>query len=76
MKNLTVYKAIKKIGNRFDLVLIASFRARQIQIFSKNNYLKDNKNDKPTILALKEIENNLIEKNILDIIFNKKISTF
>ncbi len=67
---------INKIGNRFDLVLIASFRARQIQIFSKNNYLKELKNDKSTILALKEIKNNLIDNSIFDIIFNKKINNF
>ncbi len=72
MSNLIIENIIKKIGNRFDLVLIASFRARQIQIFSRNNYLKELKNDKCTILALKEIQNDLIDNNILDIFLNKK----
>ncbi len=73
MTYLTVQKSVEKIGNRFDLVLIASYRARQIQYFSKNTFLKDSKNDKPTILALREIEDGLVDKSILDIIFNKKI---
>ncbi len=74
MVYLTVQKSVEKIGNRFDLVLIASYRARQIQYFSKNTFLKDSKNDKPTILALREIENGLVDKSVLDIIFNKKIT--
>ncbi len=69
---LTIQKSIEKIGNRFDLVLIASYRARQIQYFSKNTFLNNSKNDKSTILSLKEIENGLIDKSILEIIFNKK----
>ncbi len=65
MYNFIVQKVINKIGNRFNLVLIASLRARQIQFFSKNNYLKELKNDKVTILALKEINNGLVDSNIL-----------
>ncbi len=73
MTYLIVQKSVEKIGNRFDLVLIASYRARQIQYFCKNTFLKDSKNDKPTILALREIEDGLVDKSILDIIFNKKL---
>ncbi len=69
MARLTVQKAVEKIGNRFDLVLIASFRARQIQVYSKESLLNNKKNDKPTILALREIENNLIDKEIFSKIF-------
>ncbi len=72
MSKLVIQDVINKIGNRFDLVLVASFRARQIQIFSKDNYLKKLKKDKCTILALKEIQNNLIDYNILNIFFNYK----
>ncbi len=68
-----IQKSIEKIGNRFDLVLIASYRARQIQYFSKNTFLNNVKNDKPTILALKEIKNGLIDKSMLEIIFHKKL---
>ncbi len=76
MCNLIIQNIVDKIGNRFDLVLIASFRARQIQIFSKNDYLKELKKDKCTILALKEIQNNLIDRNILNVIFKKKSNDF
>ncbi len=72
MSYILINKSIKKIGNRFDLVLIASFRARQIQIFSKNNISDINfKKNKPSIVALEEIENDFLDKNILDVFFNK-----
>lgn len=51
--------AKEKNKNRFDLILIAAKRARQIQIEEKENLIKQNKN-KCTIIALKEIENNFI----------------
>ena len=35
MARVTVQDAIEKIGNRFDLVLVAACRARQIQESSK-----------------------------------------
>ncbi|QJC34301.1 DNA-directed RNA polymerase subunit omega [Enterobacteriaceae endosymbiont of Donacia cinerea] len=65
MARVTVEKAVKKIGNRFDLVIIASKRARQIQIRGKIPLLPE-KNDKTTILALREIEQGLINKKIID----------
>ncbi|QJC30602.1 DNA-directed RNA polymerase subunit omega [Enterobacteriaceae endosymbiont of Neohaemonia nigricornis] len=64
MARITVEDAVKQIGNRFDLVLIASIRARQIQIKGKNPLVSNNK-DKPTVLALREIEQGLINQNIL-----------
>lgn len=51
MNNIT-----KKIKNRFDLILIAAKRARQIQISEKENLTKENHKNKCTILALKEIK--------------------
>ncbi|QJC37112.1 DNA-directed RNA polymerase subunit omega [Enterobacteriaceae endosymbiont of Donacia vulgaris] len=65
MARVTVEKAVKKIGNRFDLVIIASKRARQIQIRGKIPLLPE-KNDKTTILALREIEQGLINQKIVD----------
>ncbi|QJC36706.1 DNA-directed RNA polymerase subunit omega [Enterobacteriaceae endosymbiont of Donacia simplex] len=65
MARVTVEKAVKKIGNRFDLIIIASKRARQIQIRGKIPLLPE-KNDKTTILALREIEQGLINKKIVD----------
>ncbi|QJC33483.1 DNA-directed RNA polymerase subunit omega [Enterobacteriaceae endosymbiont of Donacia clavipes] len=65
MARITVEKAVKKIGNRFDLVIVASKRARQIQIRGKIPLLVE-KNDKTTILALREIEQGLINKKIIN----------
>lgn len=55
MARVTVQDAVEKIGNRFDLVLIATRRARQIQTQS-SGFLQDDKKDKPTVVALREIE--------------------
>ncbi len=74
MLNLNIQDSIKIVGNRFDLVLVAAFRARQIQTFSKSTYLNDFKNNKPTVLALKEIEFGLIDKKILNFNFESKIN--
>ncbi len=72
MFNFILQKIIKKIGNRFDLVLISSFRARQIQLFLKDDYLKELKYDKSTILSIKEINNELIYNNKSKLFFLKK----
>ncbi len=70
MSNLIKQKVIDKIGNRFDLVLVVACRARQIQIFSKElSYDEKDNNDKPTIIALKEIENNLDKIDLSSFLF-------
>ena len=35
MARVTVQDAVEKIGNRFDLVLVAARRARQMQVVEK-----------------------------------------
>ncbi|QJC35480.1 DNA-directed RNA polymerase subunit omega [Enterobacteriaceae endosymbiont of Donacia proxima] len=65
MARVTIEKAVQKIGNRFDLVILAAKRARQIQIRGKIPLLSE-KNDKTTILALREIEKGLINKEIIN----------
>lgn len=65
MARVTVEDAVDKIGNRFDLVLIASRRARQIATGGKDP-LVELENDKPTVLALREIEEGLITTSIMD----------
>ncbi|WP_068546197.1 DNA-directed RNA polymerase subunit omega [Thalassotalea crassostreae] len=65
MARVTVEDAVEKIGNRFDLVLVASRRARQIATGGKEA-LVDIENDKPTVLALREIEQDLITEEIMD----------
>ncbi|AWB59278.1 MULTISPECIES: DNA-directed RNA polymerase subunit omega [unclassified Colwellia] len=65
MARVTVEDAVEKVGNRFDLVLIASRRARQIATGGKDP-LVDVENDKPTVIALREIEAGLITTEVMD----------
>lgn len=65
MARVTVEDAVAKIGNRFDLVLIAARRARQISV-NGSKPLVDEENDKPTVIALREIEDGLITEEFLD----------
>lgn len=65
MARVTVQDAVEKIGNRFDLVLVAARRARQLQTGGKEPLVPE-ENDKVTVIALREIEENLINGQILD----------
>lgn len=66
MARVTVQDAVEKIGNRFDLVLIAARRARQIQVGGKDPLVAE-ENDKYTVIALREIEKSLITNQTLDL---------
>ncbi|MGP1924393.1 MAG: DNA-directed RNA polymerase subunit omega [Arsenophonus sp. NEOnobi-MAG3] len=66
MARITVQDAVEKIGNRFDLVLVAARRARQLQISAKSPLVKEEK-DKVTVISLREIESGLINAQILDV---------
>jgi len=65
MARVTVEDAVDKVGNRFDLILIASRRARQLATGGKEP-LVDVENDKPTVIALREIEAGLITTEVMD----------
>ena len=52
--------------NRFDLVLVAARRARQMQVGGKDPLVPE-ENDKTTVIALREIEEGLINNQILDV---------
>ncbi|WP_414829278.1 DNA-directed RNA polymerase subunit omega [Alteromonas sp. H39] len=65
MARVTVEDAVDKIGNRFDLVLVAARRARQIATEGKDP-LVDVANDKPTVTALREIEQGLVTASTLE----------
>ena len=69
MARVTVQEAAEVIGNRFDLILIAARRARQLQLHVREPLL-DEENDKPTVIALREIEQRLINREIMDQIEN------
>ena len=65
MARVTVEDAVDKIGNRFDLVLVAARRARQIATEGKDPMV-DVQNDKPTVTALREIEEGLVTAATLE----------
>ena len=65
MARVTVEDAVNKIGNRFDLVLVAARRARQIAIEGKEP-LVESGTDKPTVIALREIELGLVTADTLE----------
>ncbi|WP_336844414.1 DNA-directed RNA polymerase subunit omega [Providencia rettgeri] len=66
MARVTVQDAVEKIGNRFDLVLVAARRARQLQTGGKDPLVPE-ENDKYTVIALREVEEGLINGHILDV---------
>ncbi|EBE7468985.1 DNA-directed RNA polymerase subunit omega [Salmonella enterica] len=66
MARVTVQDAVEKIGNRFDLVLVAARRARQMQVGGQDPLVPE-ENDKTTVIALREIEEGLINNQILDV---------
>lgn len=60
MARVTVEDCLKNVENRFKLVLLASKRARQL--FLGSEPLVERENDKPTVLALREIAAGLIDE--------------
>ncbi len=65
MARVTVQDAVEKIGNRFDLILTAARRARQLQLHQRDPLVPED-NDKPTVIALREIEKGLINNDIMN----------
>lgn len=64
MARVTVEDCLDKVDNRFHLVLVATKRARQLA--NGVQPLVDWENDKPTIVALREIAEGLIGPDILN----------
>lgn len=54
MARITVEDCLDKVDNRFELVMVASKRARQIATGGKDPLVPE-EGDKPTVLALREI---------------------
>jgi len=66
MARLTIEDCLNHVDNRFELVLLASKRARQI--ISGADPLVPIENDKPTVIALREIaEGKITTQNIDDV---------
>ncbi len=64
MARVTVEDCLKNVANRFELVMVASKRSRQIATGGKDP-LVDEESDKPTVIALREIADGLITPEIL-----------
>ncbi|HED12073.1 MAG TPA: DNA-directed RNA polymerase subunit omega [Gammaproteobacteria bacterium] len=64
MARVTVEDCLEHVENRFQLVLVASKRARQIADGAEP--LVEPDNDKPTVIALREIAEQLVTADILD----------
>jgi DNA-directed RNA polymerase subunit omega len=64
MARITVEDCLDHVDNRFELVMVGSKRARQIAVEGRPP-LVDAENDKPTVVALREIEQGLVTADIL-----------
>ena len=66
MARITVEDCLDNVDNRFELVLIATKRARQIANGADPQL--EEENDKPTVIALREIAEGLINSERVDLI--------
>lgn len=62
MARITIQKCIEKVKNRFELVLIAAQRARDIVSGAK---VTVERSKKEVMIALREIEEGLLDVNVL-----------
>lgn len=65
MARITVEDCLDKVENRFELVMVSTKRARQIATQGKDALVPED-GDKPTVIALREIELGLISKTSLE----------
>jgi DNA-directed RNA polymerase subunit omega len=64
MARVTVEDCLGKVDNRFQLVLVATKRARQLSRGAQP--FVEWENDKPTVVALREIAEDYVTPGILD----------
>lgn len=64
MARVTVEDCLDNVDNRFQLVLVSTKRARQIA--NGNEPMVPVDNDKPTVIALREIAEGFVTRDILD----------
>jgi len=65
MARVTVEDCLENMENRFELVLVAARRARQLQTGGKEPRVAW-ENDKPTVVALREIADGLVDRDTMD----------
>ncbi len=64
MARITVEDCLANVDNLFELVLVAAKRARRLA--NGAEAMVDWENDKPTVVALREIADGLVKRDILD----------
>ncbi len=64
MARITVNDCLEKVDNRFQLVMIASKRTRELILGAEP--LVNPEDDKPTVIALREIAEGLVDASILE----------
>ena len=64
MARITVEDCLDHVENRFELVMVSSKRARQIATGGKEPMVAW-ENDKPTVVALREIAEGYVDQSIL-----------
>ena len=65
MARVTVEDCLDNVANRFELVMVASKRARQIATGGKDPMVQE-ESDKPTVIALREIAEGFVTNEILN----------
>ncbi|MCC5014177.1 MULTISPECIES: DNA-directed RNA polymerase subunit omega [unclassified Legionella] len=65
MARVTVEDCLEHVANRFELVMVATKRAREIAVRGEQPMVEW-ENDKPTVVALREIAEGLVKPDILD----------
>ncbi len=66
MARVTVEDCLEHVDNRFQLVMLATKRARQIATKGFEPMVPE-ENDKPTVIALREIAAGLVSRDLLKI---------
>ena len=66
MARITVEDCLQVVDNRFELVMMASKRARQLANGVEPKLDNSEANDKPTVLALREIAARQIDQEFID----------
>jgi DNA-directed RNA polymerase subunit omega len=64
MARVTVEDCLENVANRFELVMVASKRSRQLATGGKEPMVQE-ESDKPTVIALREIAEGFITADIL-----------
>ncbi len=65
MARITVEDCLEHVDNRFELVMVATRRARQMRRYGVEPLVPE-ENDKPTVIALREIAEGLVTNEMLD----------